>query len=216
MNFPFPFNTELNSLTANISLPQSVKTTEGGVASFFCEFVSNLPIVVSPSIHFELSLPENEFNNSYFLSTNCKYWKECERWNSSAPQMMTDISVRPIQVNNNSAFILYRYEVRLTDIDKRLNGSTFGCSISSSDGYIEWEGYAELIVDLITSTTMVNSIKDRTIIVSVTALGNLLLMLVVLVVVLLAVIRIRKWKYSFEHRESALGMHSVNISICLY
>ena len=166
-------------------------------------------------MRFELSLPEDEFNSSYFLSTNCRYWKECERWNSSALQMMSDISVRPIQVNNNSAFILYQYEVHLTNIDKRLNGSTFSCSISSSDGYIEWKGYAELIVDLKTSSTTVNSIKDRTIIASVTALGSLLLMLVVLVVVLLAVIRIKKWKYSFEHRESALGMHSVNISICL-
>ena len=129
---------------ADTSLPQETNTTVGGSATFVCEFGSNeLSVVAAPLLSFEVSIPGSNGNSTF--TTNCRRWDGCEKWSPDHPT--TQLSIKPINKINKPNFILYQYEVQLTNVVQELNASQFSCSIStgSPEHILQWKGTAGTI-----------------------------------------------------------------------
>lgn len=146
-------------LSTEPSLPQDVFTTEGGNATFSCEFGTNQPGLLSqqPIIALKLVYGGSERNNSLSIITaNCSRWRLCKQWAPHSFPYSTTISLIHVPVINLSNYMLHRYELHLTNVSAELNGSTFSCSIATpklvtsprleSIELTQWEGSAELIV----------------------------------------------------------------------
>ena len=98
-------------------------------------------MVVAPLLSFELSMPGN---NSTFATT-CRGWESCDDWSPVLP--VTQLSITPMNKIDKSNFILYRYEMQLTNVVQELNASQFSCSIStgSPEHVLQWKGTAGTI-----------------------------------------------------------------------
>ena len=146
-------------LSTDPSLPRDVLTIEGGDAVFSCEFGTSQPRSVAPvpTINFKLVYGSSDDNSSQSIMTaNCSYWTRCKQWAPHSLPYLTNISLIHIPVIDLSNYLLYRYEIHLTNVAAELNSSTFSCSIATLNTgahiapmeLIQWEGAAELFVEL--------------------------------------------------------------------
>ena len=125
-----------------------MNTTVGGNATFVCKFGTNEPDnIFTPLLSFNISLASDDGNTTTTFTTDCRGWDDCNNW--SPDQLATRLSITPINTNRNSNFIHYQYEVQLTNVVQKFNGSQFSCSISTGNPVriLQWRGTAELIVE---------------------------------------------------------------------
>ena len=160
-------------LSTDPSLPQDVLTTEGSDATFTCEFGTNRPrplVSPQPIITFKFIYGGSENDTSQSVVTaNCSSWTLCKQWAPHSFPNLTTISLICVPVVNLSNFVLYRYEIHLTNVTAELNGSMFTCSIATpiTSPHLEqieltqWEGSAELIVALTDKSTVLVPSADH-------------------------------------------------------
>lgn len=148
-------------LSTDPSLPRDVLTIEGGDAVFSCEFGASqprsVPPTLLPTINFKFVHGSSDNSSQSIMTANCSYWTHCKQWVPHSLPYSTNISLVHIPVINLSNYLLYRYEIHLTNVAAELNGSTFSCSIATLNAgahfalpmeLIQWEGAAELFVEL--------------------------------------------------------------------
>ena len=149
-------------LSTDPSLPRDVLAIEGGDAVFSCEFGTSqprpVPPVLPPTINFKFVYHSSDDNFSQSIMTaNCSYWTHCTQWAPHSLPYLTNISLIHVPVIDLSNYLLYRYEIHLTNVAAELNGSTFSCSVATLNTgaqlappteLVQWEGAAELFVAL--------------------------------------------------------------------
>lgn len=202
-----------HQINANVSLPQDVYATTGGSAVFYCEFGSNDVNPVNPPVlDFELSLPDKSSNG--LLSTSCWQWNECTNWSPTHPSV--DIEIRPIEIFNLATYKFYHYEIKLTNIAQKLNGSVFSCSIStfshSRKGrpiYLtQWKGYASLYAAKLADATQ--SPKTYPSFMPISVVVSIFLVLAIIVFILVVIGVWRRKRLQNQCHEPAQGTDNIN------
>lgn len=123
-------------------------------------------------------------------------------------------------VINFATYVLYRYEVQLTNMEQELNGSVFSCSISSLSHsrkgrpvYLtQWKGSARLFLEnpVLYAT---ESPKTYRSVVSISVLVSVFLVLVTIALPLVAIAAWRRKHLLQQRYEPAQGTDSINDTV---